>query len=360
MRTMLARISFACGISFAAALLSLITTTLSAQDPGREKPRLAIMDLEPGPEVNESLASLASDLIRTGMVKSGLFQVIDRKSIQSVLKEQAFQQTGCTDTTCAVRVGQLLAANKMLTGTIKKIGSRIIINANIIDVEKGTIEFAEKGSADDLGKLEEASDDFARKIAARIAGISEEDIAGARKPRGPAILRSALIPGWGQYREGQTAAGAVYFFAAVAALGNYASAYSHFQSAKKDYNGMQIPSYLIGNSLLTTAVQSQLPSTQTSGAAFGYSAGFIYRDILLASSRNSYQKAHSNLGQAAGILAGVWLIGLVDAFFQPNAIKSFFIPTSQSGARGTPIVALVPSPNDKNSRYWIIGWAQQW
>ena len=57
-------------------------------------------------------------------VNTGLFTVGERGEMDSILKEQGFQASGCTDIECAVKIGKLLSANKMLVGEIGKLGTK--------------------------------------------------------------------------------------------------------------------------------------------------------------------------------------------------------------------------------------------
>ena len=69
------------------------------------------------------------------------------------MKEQTVQQSGCADTSCAVELGKLLSADKILVGTLNKLGDTYIINARIIDVEKGNMLFADNTQANSEADL---------------------------------------------------------------------------------------------------------------------------------------------------------------------------------------------------------------
>ncbi len=57
-----------------------------------------------------------------------------------LLKEHGFAQLGVTDETSAVKVGKLLAAQKILIGTAMKLGESIIITGRVVDIERGIAE----------------------------------------------------------------------------------------------------------------------------------------------------------------------------------------------------------------------------
>ena len=83
------------------------------------KPTVAILDLE-STKVDESDVSTLSERLRTEVGNTNAVRLIERKALESILKEQGFQQTGCTTDECAAEVGQLLGAQYMLSGTIGK------------------------------------------------------------------------------------------------------------------------------------------------------------------------------------------------------------------------------------------------
>jgi len=135
----------------------------------QEKMRLAIMDLQPQ-NLDKATAIMVSDLLRTELFNTGLFRIIERTEMDAILKEQEFQASGCTETECAVQIGRLLSAHKILVGTIGKLGEKYIINARIVDIERGEMEFGDKAEAASLGDLSSAVEEFANKLAGRISG----------------------------------------------------------------------------------------------------------------------------------------------------------------------------------------------
>ncbi len=129
------------------------------------------MELKPK-GVSKNVSSTVSDLLRTELFKLKIFLVIERSEMKTILKEQRFQLSGCTETECAVEVGRLLSVKKILIGTIGKLGKKYIINARIVDVEKGEVEFAENVSAYYEEDLEVAVIKYAAKLGRKIEGLS--------------------------------------------------------------------------------------------------------------------------------------------------------------------------------------------
>ena len=60
--------------------------------------------------------------------------------MQEVLKEQGFQQPGCTTDECIVEIGRLIGVEKIISGSISKIGNIYSVSSRIVNVETGEIE----------------------------------------------------------------------------------------------------------------------------------------------------------------------------------------------------------------------------
>jgi len=110
---------------------------------GEEKPFVAILDLEPI-DVEESMVKVLSDYLRTALAKTEKFTVVVREDMDVILKEQGFQLSGfCTQTECAVEIGQLLGAEKLFIGTLGKVGDTYSTTLKLFDVETGKMERSE-------------------------------------------------------------------------------------------------------------------------------------------------------------------------------------------------------------------------
>ncbi len=152
-------------ISVSACLL------VSTQLFSAEKMRIAVIDFTPN-NISKYAAKAVSDNISIEMTKKGDFVMIERSQMTNILSEQGLQQTGCTDTACAVEMGKLLSARKILVGTVTKIGSVFTMNAKVVDVQSGKIDFAESERCNKEDDIDAASRILAIKLVNRITGKS--------------------------------------------------------------------------------------------------------------------------------------------------------------------------------------------
>lgn len=135
-----------------------------------DKMRIAVMEFK-AVNVPRTTATVVSDIIRTEMINIGKYVIIERDQVNLILKETGFQQSGCTNESCAVKIGKLLSARKLLVGTISKLGKKYVINGRLVDVERGISEFGENVIADSEDELANAVKLFTSNLSSRIKGF---------------------------------------------------------------------------------------------------------------------------------------------------------------------------------------------
>jgi len=114
------------------AILLFLVLVLNAQT------NIAVIDFE-GKNVSKADASALTDRLRLELFLTGKFVVLEREKMDAILKEQQFQMSGCTSDACAVEVGQLLAVEQMVAGSVSKVGQTYSVTARLIDVEKSNL-----------------------------------------------------------------------------------------------------------------------------------------------------------------------------------------------------------------------------
>jgi len=77
--------------------------------------------------------------------------IVDRSSLESVLKEQELILSDLTDQNQAVKVGKILGADYLLKGQYVFLGTEVMLNISLIDVASAkTLPFSERGSTENL------------------------------------------------------------------------------------------------------------------------------------------------------------------------------------------------------------------
>ncbi|MDP6853720.1 MAG: PEGA domain-containing protein, partial [Candidatus Marinimicrobia bacterium] len=129
---------------------------------------LAVLDLEPV-GLSETEAKVLTQRLTSKMIELSDFIVVERANIDKILKEQKFQHSGCTDSECAVEIGQLLNADVSVIGTASKFGKTYTLDCRIINVESG--EAIESASYTHTGEIDELVKEGIESIAHKLLGI---------------------------------------------------------------------------------------------------------------------------------------------------------------------------------------------
>ena len=103
-----------------------------------------------------SVSELSALIDRLGLelFDTGRFKVIERESIDLLLSEQGFQQSGCTTTQCLIEIGKIINVKMIVTGSVNKVGTIYSANVKMINVETGEIvKMAKYDHTGDIGGL---------------------------------------------------------------------------------------------------------------------------------------------------------------------------------------------------------------
>jgi TolB-like protein len=101
------------------------------------KPRLAIIPLEAN-DISETDASIATQYLTTEIIRQGRFWVLEREYMAQIMEEQAMVLT-CTDVECAIEIGRVLAAERVIVGSVTSSGGNYVLTIRMIDVEEGSV-----------------------------------------------------------------------------------------------------------------------------------------------------------------------------------------------------------------------------
>jgi hypothetical protein len=140
-----------------------------APAPRAEASRLnfAVADLR-GENVSAGDAAVIADLLRSELVKTGAFNVVEKQNMDKVLAEHAFQQTGCTTEECAVKLGKLLNVQRMAVGSFGKLLDSYFVNIRVVNVETGAITFGDSAEGKNVTDLKAAVRNLARRMAEQV------------------------------------------------------------------------------------------------------------------------------------------------------------------------------------------------
>jgi len=106
--------------------------------------KVAIIEVT-GRVYGEAVKNQIGDYFTFELMKRG-YQVIERKDIKALLKEQEFQASDLTTDEGAAKAGKILNVPAALLINIPKYDERLEMTAKLLDVENGTILWIGRGS----------------------------------------------------------------------------------------------------------------------------------------------------------------------------------------------------------------------
>lgn len=141
---------------FLVLLLAGVTTASSAE-------RMAVLDLKPvGVDTNLTMA--VSENLRTMIIESGNYKIVERSQVDKLLEEYRLVQTGLTEDSQAQKIGSLANVDLVLIGSLGKIFDCYTINVRIIKVATGVVVKALKAEIKSPADFPTKIDDLALRI----------------------------------------------------------------------------------------------------------------------------------------------------------------------------------------------------
>ena len=121
-----------------AAALVLIAALAPAA--GLAKVKLAVMDIKPL-GVDKSVAGTLTELLASNINDTGLFTVISREDIKSMLGfEQDKRLVGCeSDAACMAEIGGALGVEYITSGSVGTLGKTRVLNLQLIDIKRAKV-----------------------------------------------------------------------------------------------------------------------------------------------------------------------------------------------------------------------------
>jgi len=125
---------------------------------------LAVADLR-AENVSAGDSAVIADLLRSELVRTTKFNVVEKQNMERVLAEHAFQRTGCTTEECAVKLGKLLNVQRMVVGSFGKLLDSYLLSIRVVDVETGRVVHGDSVEGTTVKELKAG----VREIAGRMA-----------------------------------------------------------------------------------------------------------------------------------------------------------------------------------------------
>lgn len=171
------------------SLLLLGAVFLQAQD---RKPLVAISPLQ-AKKVDPEEVDLISEALAGELQSTGAFRVMERGQMDRILKEQGVQSSGlCDGNECAVEVGKILGIDKIVVGSVGRIGTLFIINTRLVDVQTGEILASVRRTKD--GELKDVLTSLVPQVGRALASGTQEEVVATPAAAPAPVAKPAPAP----------------------------------------------------------------------------------------------------------------------------------------------------------------------
>jgi hypothetical protein len=141
--------------------LVLLSTTATAQ-----KKRLAVLDFTPH-NLPEAAAKSLRSRFELALFRYGTFDLLERDKIDLIAREHRVS-VKCATADCAVRIGKLVSADYIATGTVDKEREYTIV-LRVVDVSRGIIAYADSENYPAENSSVRSLETLASRVSARFS-----------------------------------------------------------------------------------------------------------------------------------------------------------------------------------------------
>ncbi len=118
-------------------LFSLGACSLLAQDRSTSLPRMAVLSID-SRGLRPDAQTLGS-MVRLELQKMGGYEVIDRYDMLDRLRDSIIDLSDCYSKRCLLAAARRLAADQIVSGSVERLGEKLLVNLKLIDASQGTV-----------------------------------------------------------------------------------------------------------------------------------------------------------------------------------------------------------------------------
>jgi hypothetical protein len=137
------------------------TRTWAAGDEEARQPRLAVLPFKNAKGITHDQAQSLAGFVRDEFMAAGSYDLIDREMLAERLAERDLSDAGVTELTFS---GKELGAEKMVGGSVAKLGTSWSIDLRIVDVATGNLDDSKSETASSREECEIVVRNLARKM----------------------------------------------------------------------------------------------------------------------------------------------------------------------------------------------------
>jgi TolB-like protein len=101
--------------------------------------RFAVMDLDDN-GVGADVARAITDQLSNRLALNPAVRLVERRRLSVIVNEQNLQKSGRTEAASAVQLARIFNVQKMLLGSVSKLGTTMVITVQLVDVETANLD----------------------------------------------------------------------------------------------------------------------------------------------------------------------------------------------------------------------------
>lgn len=159
--------------------LFLILGAASASDSDRRF--VAVAPLSPG-GIPRDQADLIGEALSSSLQNQSGWRMMERSQMDKILQEQGFQNSGaCDQSECAIRMGRILGIDRIVVGSVGRLGEAYMLNARLVDVATG--EILASSSRTGANRIESVATDLVPRVSTELLGAGSRAPLAAKPPQ---------------------------------------------------------------------------------------------------------------------------------------------------------------------------------
>ncbi|MGC8928276.1 MAG: FlgO family outer membrane protein [Myxococcota bacterium] len=168
----------------------------------------------------KEIGTLVMGELMLNLARFNNIELIEREKLAKVLDEMKLVQLGFADEKTAAQVGRMLQAQVVIVGEVAEAGDKFVINARVVDVESAKVLYQEGFNSPMEGMI----------------ALSSESL--VLRSKFDATYRSLILPGWGQFYNGDNVKGILFSVIEVGLFGTAIWMHLQGKSKEDDYKKM--------------------------------------------------------------------------------------------------------------------------
>ncbi|MCC6135250.1 MAG: hypothetical protein IT491_07720 [Gammaproteobacteria bacterium] len=154
-----------------------LTGRASAAELPRSKKTIAVIEFAVrGNSLDPHAGAIIADSLTSAIANMGNFALKDRISLNAIAKlakKNPLGSIGPVDSETAIQLGTIYGIHGVVTGTVSKLGDRVMVTARLIDTRTGTVARSGEIQAQDIDAVQVKLDQLAMSITTAPATITQ-------------------------------------------------------------------------------------------------------------------------------------------------------------------------------------------